>query len=283
MIISIASGKGGTGKTTVAASLASVIPESVYIDCDVEEPNGHLFLKPKIILEEKAEKYLPLIDKEKCTNCGKCVEVCEFNALINLKFEIILVEEMCHGCGVCKYFCPSKVITEKVKDIGVVRIGITNDNILFVDGLLNIGEVAAAPLIKDVKKKNIVGKINILDSPPGTSCSMVETVKDSDFCIVVTESTPFGLNDLKLAIDVLRTIDVPFGVVINKYDSSFEEMGNYLNKSDIEVLLKIPFDRKFTESYSEGVLPIKKYPELKKDFLALQKRIIEKMEKVNAG
>jgi len=283
VIISIASGKGGTGKTTVAASLASVIPESVYIDCDVEEPNGHLLLKPEFISEETADKFLPLIDQDKCTFCGKCVEVCEFNALINLKFEIVLFEEMCHGCVACKYFCPSKAISARVKDIGIVRVGITKEKILFADGVLNIGEVAAAPLIKEVKKKIIDGKINILDSPPGTSCSMVETVKDSDFCILVTESTPFGLNDLKLAIEVLKTIDVPFGVVINKYDPSFTEMEIYLNGRSIEILLKIPFDRRYAESYSEGTLPINKYPELKKDFIALQKKIIEKMENVNAG
>lgn len=283
MIISIASGKGGTGKTTVAASLASVIPESVYIDCDVEEPNGHLLLKPEFISEESAKKLLPQIDQEKCMFCGKCVEVCEFNALINLKFEILLFEEMCHSCGACIYFCPSKVITERVKDIGVVRVGITNDKILFADGVLNIGEVAAAPLIKEVKKNIIEGKINILDSPPGTSCCMVETVKDSDFCILVTESTPFGLNDLKLAIDVLKTIGVSFGVVINKYDSSFTEMENYLNENSIEILLKIPFERRYAESYSEGILPLDKYPELKNAFRVLHKRILEKVEIVNAG
>ena len=283
MIISIASGKGGTGKTTVAASLASVIPESVYIDCDVEEPNGHLLLQPEFISEENAEKLLPQIKQDKCSFCGKCVEVCEFNALINLKFEIVLFDEMCHGCGACIYFCPSKIITERAKGIGVIRVGITSEKILFADGVLNIGEVAAAPLIKEVKKKIIKEKINILDSPPGTSCSMVETVKDSDFCILVTESTPFGLSDLKLAIDVLKTIDVPFGVVINKYDQSFTEMENYLKGNNIEVLLKIPFDRRFAESYSEGTLPINKYPALKKDFIALHNKVIEKMENVNAG
>ncbi len=282
MKISIASGKGGTGKTTIAASLASVIPESVYIDCDVEEPNGHLLLKPEFISNESAEKFLPFIDHDKCTFCGKCVEVCEFNALINLKFEIVLFEEMCHGCGACKYFCPSKIITERVKDIGVIRVGLTEDKILFADGLLNIGEVAAAPLIKEVKKKIVVDKINIIDSPPGTSCSMVETVKDSDYCILVTESTPFGLNDLKLAINVLKEIDIPFGVVINKYDSSFYEMENYLNANGFDVLLKIPFDRRYAESYSEGILPLKKYPGLKKDFYELYKKIMENLEKVNA-
>lgn len=281
MIISVASGKGGTGKTTVAASLASVIPGSVYIDCDVEEPNGHLLLKPEFISEEDGEKFLPQIDYDKCKFCGKCVEVCEFNALINLKSEILLFEEMCHGCGACKYFCPSKAIVEKAKKIGTVRLGLTGNN-LFADGKLNIGEIAAAPLIKEVKKKIVKGKINIIDSPPGTSCSMVETVKDSDFCILVTESTPFGLNDLKLAIDVLNTIEIPFGVVINKYDSSFDEMEKFLSFSNIEILLKIPLDRKYAESYSEGILPMNRYPEFKKDFIALYKSVIEKMENVNA-
>jgi len=282
MIISIASGKGGTGKTTIAASLASVIPESIYIDCDVEEPNGHLLLKPDFISEDTADKFLPLIDQEKCTFCGKCVEVCEFNALINLKFEIVLFEEMCHGCVACKYFCPSKAISARVKDIGIVRVGITKNKTLFADGLLNIGEIAAAPLIKEVKKKIIDGKINILDSPPGTSCSMVETVRDSDFCILVTESTPFGLNDLKLAIEVLKTIEVPFGVIINKYNSSFKEMENYLNENSIEILLKIAFDRKYAEAYSEGILPLTRHPELEIKFIELHKTILEKVEKVNA-
>jgi len=283
LIISIASGKGGTGKTTIAASLASVIPECVYIDCDVEEPNGHLFLKPKFISEEKAEKLLPHINQDKCKFCGKCVSVCEFNALINLKFEIVLFEEMCHSCGACKYFCPLKIITERVKEIGIVRVGITKNEIIFADGVLNIGEASASPLIKEVKKKIVKGKTNIIDSPPGISCSMVEAIKDSDFCILVTESTPFGLNDLKLAIDVLRAIDIPFSVVINKYDSSFTEMENYLRKANIDVLLKIPFDRKYAESYSEGTLPINKYPELKKDFIRLYNRIKEKLglEKIN--
>ena len=283
MVISVASGKGGTGKTTIAASLASVIPECVYIDCDVEEPNGHLLLKPKIISEESVDKFLPMIDQEKCTFCGKCVEVCEFNALINLKFEIVLFDEMCHGCGACQYFCPSKIITGIVKEIGIVRFGITNENILFVDGLLNIGEVAAAPLIKEVKKKIIKEKINIIDSPPGTSCSMVETVKNSDFCILVTESTPFGLNDLKLAIEVLTAVGISFGVVINKYDSSFSEMENYLNVNSIEILLKIPFDRKYAESYSEGILPLNKYPKLRENFTTLYKKIIKKTGNLNAG
>lgn len=273
MIISIASGKGGTGKTTIAASLASVIPDSVYIDCDVEEPNGHLLLNPEFILEESALKSLPEIDHEKCNRCNKCVEVCEFNALINLKFEIVLFEEMCHGCGACIYFCPDKIITEQFKKTGVVRTGITADKIIFADGVLNIGEVMAPPLIKKVKEKIISGKTNIIDSPPGTSCSMVEAVRESDFCILVTESTPFGLNDLKLAINVLNTIGIPFGVVINKYDPAFEMTEVYLAERGIDLLMKIPFDRRYAEAYSEGILPLTKYPELKSEFSDMYSQI----------
>lgn len=283
MIISIASGKGGTGKTTVAASLASVIPESVYIDCDVEEPNGHLLLNPEFNSEKRVEKFLPNIDQDKCTFCGKCVDVCEFNALINLKFEILLFEEMCHSCGACIYFCPSTVIAYKSKEIGLVRCGITKDKIQFAEGILKIGEATAVPLIREVKKKSDPSKINIIDSPPGTSCSMIETVKDSDFCVLVTESTPFGLSDLKLAIDVLRSMEIPFGVVINKYDPCFTELENYLVEENVKILLKIPFDKKYAEAYSGGTLPIRKYPDFEKDFKALSEMILRKMESANVG
>lgn len=279
MVISVASGKGGTGKTTVAASLASVIPQSVYIDCDVEEPNGHIMLQPKVTSEESVNKLLPQIDYEKCNFCGKCIEVCEFNALINLKFEIFLFEEMCHSCGACEYFCPKKAITEFPKELGKLRSGITERGIKFYDGLLNIGEATAVPLIKEVKTKIENEKINIIDSPPGTSCSMVETVKDSDFCLLVTESTPFGLNDLKLAIDVVKSINIPFGVVINKYDKTFEEMEIYLTRNQIEVMLRIPFDRKIAEAYSQGILPVNDSENIKNEFIGLADLIKKKTKR----
>jgi MinD superfamily P-loop ATPase len=262
VVISVASGKGGTGKTTIAVSLFSVLPDSVYLDCDVEEPNGYLFVKPEIMTEEYVYKIYPAIDVNKCNFCGKCVEVCESNSLVNLSFDIVLYEEMCSSCGACLYFCPLKIIEPKPKDIGIVRKGATAKSVNFIDGFLNIGEMSAVPLIKKVKEQINRRKIYIIDSPPGTSCSMIEAVKDSDYCILVTESSPFGLSDLKIAVEVIRLAKIPFGVVINKYESEYTELEEYLKYEQIELLLKVSFDKKYAESYSKGILPVKKYPEL---------------------
>lgn len=273
MIISIASGKGGTGKTTVAVSLASVLPGSRYIDCDVEEPNGHILLKPQIITEEFAYKLLPEINSDLCGLCGKCVTVCEFNALANLKFEIALFEEMCHSCGACTYFCPSKAISEVTKIIGTVRTGKVSGNIEFADAILNIGEISAVPLIKKLKEMIRTDTVNIIDSPPGTSCSMMEAVGGSDYCILVTESTPFGMNDLKLAIDVLNSLQIPFGVVINKYDESYTQLDEYLVENSIEILMKIPFDKTIAEAYSKGIIPLSENNNLRNEFINLFERL----------
>lgn len=280
MIISVASGKGGTGKTTVACGLASVINKSVYIDCDVEEPNGHLLLKPKILIEEPSYKLIPEINYERCDFCNKCAEVCEFNALLNLKSEIYLIDDLCHSCGACTYFCPQQAITEVNKENGKIRIGETSNNILFYDAYLKVGEASAAPLIKKVKNSYKGNKTVIIDSPPGTSCSMLEAVKDSDFCVLVTESTPFGFNDLKLAINVLRQINIPYGIVINKYDENFPLLDEYIHNNKLNLLLKIPFRMDIAESYSKGELltvTIKDYRIMMIELLEkIKKEIVEK-------
>ena len=274
MIISIASGKGGTGKTTVASCLTSVISGSVYIDCDVEEPNGHIMLHPKFHEETPSVKLLPIIDYSKCSFCGKCSQVCEFNALINLGSELFLIEELCHACGACTYFCPEKAITEKETTIGFVRGGISElNNNEFYDGILNVGQASAAPLIKDVKKRIQKDKVNIIDCPPGTSCSMVEGVRNSDYCILVTESTPFGLHDLALAVEVLRILNIPFGVVINKYDESFKKLEVYLNTEKINLLMKIPYDKKIAKDYSNGKIPSLSSNTIKEKFISIIKQI----------
>lgn len=281
MIITVASGKGGTGKTTVAASLAHSLADSVYLDCDVEEPNGHLLLHPDYYSKESAFKVLPEIDASKCTVCGKCAELCEFNALINLQTEIMIIEEMCHSCGVCEYFCPEKAIKEIPKEIGKIRIGYNTENILCIDGVLRVGEISAVPLIKAVKERTKPGMVNIIDSPPGTSCSMVETVRESDYCLLVTESSPFGLSDLKLAVEVVQTLGTPFGVIINKYDVTYTEMVIYLKNNNIDLLMKIPFSKEVAQTYSEGVLPVSKDPLLKEEFIKLFQNVSNKIERNN--
>jgi MinD superfamily P-loop ATPase len=250
--IAIASGKGGTGKTTVAVGLTQILDNCAYFDCDVEEPNGHLLLQPSIELTESVYKEIPGINKNRCNHCGKCAELCEFNALINIKFDIIIIEEMCHSCGACQYFCPHNALVDKQIKVGEVRKGYAKKDVLFFDGVLKIGEPSAAPVIKSVLKNTTIDKINIIDSPPGTSCSMIEATKISDFTILVTESTPMGLNDLKIAVNVLKQINVPFGVLINKFDSEFTQLTDYIEDNNLELLKTIPFDRKIASAYSTG-------------------------------
>jgi len=255
MIISIASGKGGTGKTIISTSLASIIKQCVYIDCDVEEPNGHLLLKPQITEEKSVHKLIPKINLDKCNFCNKCVEVCEFHALLNIKDDIIIFDELCHSCGSCSYFCPQNAIVETEKEIGLIRNGKINNDILFYDGFLKIGEASTVPLIKKLKNTYSGEHVVIIDSPPGTSCSMFEAVKNSDYCILVTESSPFGLNDLKLAVNVLKEMNIPFGIIINKYDVTFTQIEQYINENHFNLLSKIPFQMKIAECYSKGELP----------------------------
>jgi len=215
MIISVASGKGGTGKTTVATNLALSIGRGQFIDCDVEEPNANIFLKTKINEHEEVQVEIPDIDKDKCDYCGKCSEFCAYNALAVVKANVLVFPELCHSCGGCEIVCPKNAIKWKKKQVGSIEHGFVKE-IDFYHGLLNVGEIQAIPVIKALKKKIDKDKDVILDAPPGTSCPVIETINVSDYCILVTEPTPFGLHDLKLAIDVVRHLNIPFGVVINR-------------------------------------------------------------------
>jgi MinD superfamily P-loop ATPase len=267
LIISVASGKGGTGKTTVAVNLALSVQPSVYVDCDVEEPNGHILLKPAMTSQKVVTKRFPRVNLNRCTFCGKCAEFCEFNAIVVLKKDVMILEELCHGCGVCSYFCPEQAIEEIEKSTGVIRKGaVPSESVHFIDGVLNVGETHGAQLIRRVRKEISGSRINIIDAPPGTSCSMVASVKDSDYCILVTESTPFGLNDLKLAVQVVRSLGIPFGVIINKYDERFGDLEAYCRNETISVLLRIPYDRQIAEYYSRGIPLIRGMPHLKTSF-----------------
>ncbi|RKY02433.1 MAG: (4Fe-4S)-binding protein [Spirochaetes bacterium] len=276
MILSVASGKGGTGKTTIAVALSTAIEKDVhYLDCDVEEPNSHLFLKPKWDkkLEIPVSIPVPLIDESRCTFCGKCSEICEFNAIMVVKgTAVIPFHELCHGCGGCSLVCPEKAISEKDKIIGIIRQA-KIENIHLSQGLLNIGEPMGTPIVKRLKKTiNPNHYLTILDAPPGTGCSVVESIRDSDFSLLVTEPTPFGLYDLKLAVDVVRKLSVPFGVLINRADVGDAGVREYCKKENINILMEIPLDEKIAYATSQGI-PLSKVEGYKDKMVKLYEKI----------
>ncbi len=268
MIISVASGKGGTGKTLIATNLTSVLENTQILDCDVEEPNDHLFLKP--IVEKTIPVYIkiPVVDEIKCDYCGKCSEVCERHAIAVLKNKVLIFEELCNGCGACSLFCPRDAISERKKELGVVEVG-KSGQIDCVTGHLNVGLPLAPPIIDVVKKQINPDKLVIIDSPPGTSCPVIASIYGSDFCILVTEPTPFGLFDLKLAVGVVKKLGIPFGVVINQADIGDEKVNEYCVKEGIPILLKIPWDRKIAELYSKGHIISNELPKMNQQFQML--------------
>ena len=278
MIIAVASGKGGTGKTTVSTNLALSIDNAQIIDCDVEEPNVHIFLKPEIKERQKAYIPVPEIDEKKCTYCGKCREVCEYNAFAVIgpkedrKGSILVFDNLCHGCGACTFFCPENAITEVRKEIGTVEIGCSGDT-QFVHGRLDIGQAMAPPLIRKVKEFINNDKTVIIDAPPGTSCPVVSSVKQSDFCLLVTEPTPFGLNDLQLTVEMVRKLGVPFGLVINRSDLGDGKTEDYCLQENIPVLMRIPFSQDIAKAYSRGVLMVEAFPEYSQQFKELFDKI----------
>ncbi|NOR14869.1 MAG: P-loop NTPase [Candidatus Aminicenantes bacterium] len=280
MIISVASGKGGTGKTTVAVNLALSLKDYYFIqflDCDVEEPNAHFFLRPRILQSKPVFLPIPEIIEEKCTYCGKCAEVCAYNAIAVLKDDVLVFPELCHGCGGCSLLCPERAIKEKGQRIGVVEFGESN-NIQCIHGKLDIGQAMSPPLIREVKNHINSTHTKIIDVPPGTSCPVVEAVKGSDYCLLVTEPTPFGLNDLRLAVETLRKLNVPCGVIINRADVGDKTVHNYCEKENIPILMTIPMDRNIAVAYSKGKTIIETQPAYKKKFLELFKEI-QKLKK----
>jgi MinD superfamily P-loop ATPase len=263
LIIAIASGKGGTGKTTVVTNLALALQNSLpvqVLDCDVEEPNAHLFLHPDITYEDEVTLPVPEVEQAKCNGCGKCSEICAFNAIAVAGEKVITFPEMCHGCGGCTIVCPTGAISEKPHRIGVVSGGKAG-RIFFAHGRVDVGTPLAPPLVKAVKKYASGSAAVLIDAPPGTSCPVVAAVKDTDFCLLVTEPTPFGLNDLKLAVGMVRELNVPMGVVINRYNEDYTEVSEYCRQEQIPVLLQIPFARQYAATYARGRCLVQDYPE----------------------
>jgi MinD superfamily P-loop ATPase len=277
LIISVASGKGGTGKTTVAVNLALSLEShhSVqFLDCDVEEPNAHFFLKPHFLQNQPVFLPIPEVNEKKCTYCGKCAEVCAYNAIAVLKDSVLIFPELCHGCGGCSLLCPEKAIKEKGKRIGIMEFGSIND-LQFIHGKLDIGEAMSPPLIRAVKKYLNTTRTIIIDVPPGTSCPVIEAVKGSDFCLLVTEPTPFGLNDLRLAVETVKELQIPLGIIINRADIGDRQVEDYCQKENIPVLMTIPFDRNIAVAYSEGKSIIETQVAYKQKFLELFEKIKE--------
>ena len=252
MIISIASGKGGTGKTSVAVNMALSIRNVQLLDCDVEEPNAHLLLHSKISRIETVYVSVPFVNEKLCDHCGKCSKFCQYNAIFVSPENVLIFPELCHSCGGCTLVCPKKTITEDKHEIGTLKLA-SADNLELVYGELEVGEPMAVPVIREVKKHIDDSRNVILDSPPGTSCPVIETVKGSDFCILVTEPTPFGLHDLKITVQVLEDMRIPFGVVINRAGIGDKKVYGYCREKNIPILLEIPFQRKIAELYSKGI------------------------------
>ncbi len=273
MIISVASGKGGTGKTTVATNMALAIGSDVQLlDCDVEQPNAHLFLHPVFDRTETITTPVPEIDMKKCTLCGKCGEICVFKAIVVVGETVLPFEELCHSCGGCMAICPEGAITEKGRELGILQKGHHN-GIEFIHGKLRVGEAMSPPLIKQVLAFRDPTKITIVDAPPGTSCPVIETMKPADFILLVTEPTPFGLNDLKLAVGAAKILNIPCGLVINRSDLGDGKVKEYADREKLPILMDIPFDRRIAEAYSRGDMIVDVMPEWKEKFLALYESI----------
>jgi MinD superfamily P-loop ATPase len=276
MQIAIASGKGGTGKTTIATNLAWVAARQgrsvAYLDCDVEEPNGHLFLRPEITGRRAVEEQIPQVDPRKCTLCEQCGEICQYSAIVCIGRSVVVYPDLCHSCGGCRLVCPANAITEVPLEIGRLETGRAG-KIQFVQGVLKIGKARAVPVVRAVKLATPETELVIRDVPPGTSCPVVEAVRGSDFVLLVAEPTPFGLHDLKLAAELLQVLKLPHGVVVNRSNVSGDEVRGFCRSRWIPILAEIPDDRRIAEAYARGRILCEALPEYEVRMTELLERV----------
>ena len=279
MILAVASGKGGTGKTSVSVNLARVCDVPVQmLDCDVEEPNAHLFLAGTPVGEEKVTIAIPDIDARLCDACDKCVDFCQFNALASVGKTPLLFPELCHACGGCMLVCPRDAIHETEHRIGAIKTSQAGA-ITLKSGRLDVGVSSASALVHAVKERMDSDIMTIVDCPPGTACQAVAALRGADFVVLVTEPTPFGLHDLRLAVDTVRELRLPFGVVINRVGIGDERVHRYCAEENILVLLELPDDRRIAEAYSRGQIIVDALPEYRKHFEHLWQAILQKSER----
>ena len=283
MKITVASGKGGTGKTTIATSLALAVnsqPSPLFLDCDVEAPNAHLFLNPVFERREEVSVPIPQVDEDKCTYCGRCAEVCVWHAIAVVGKKVLVFPQLCHGCGSCTLACLEDAITEIPNPIGVMETGSTRDGITFAQGVLNVGEPMAVPIISQLKAQSIhrsaseAQQLTIIDASPGTACPVVESMRGADFCLLVTEPTPFGLHDLRLAAQVTQELGIPAGVVVNRDGVGDAGVDDYCREVGLPVLMRIPLDQRIAEGIARGVPLVHIQPEYVPKFQDLYAQIV---------
>lgn len=278
MKIAVLSGKGGTGKTLVSVNLAAVAKKSTYIDCDVEEPNGHLFLKPEEILEETISVKIPMVNNELCSGCRKCVDFCKFNALASIKNKLIVFEDVCHSCGGCILVCPQKALTEKEKVIGKIQKGISGEVTVWT-GILNTGEATGIPIIKKLLANNASAEqLTFIDCPPGSACIVMESIKDADYCVLVAEPTLFGVHNLNMVYELVKLFNKPFGVVLNKCLEEENPAERFCLEKNIKILGRIPFDNDLGTLNSNAEIVINKNEKYRELFSSLLDTVIEEVQ-----
>lgn len=296
MKIAIASGKGGTGKTTVAVSLllsvmapdhAARPSKVVFLDCDVEEPNAHLFLQPDLTEEKEVGLLIPEVNAERCIACGTCADVCAYHAIAVVGGQVLVFPELCHGCGSCAYNCPEGAISEVLHPTGTIgwgRVEVQGATARFGQGTLNVGEAMATPIIRQLKEERIpqdAEALVLLDAPPGNACPVVETMRGADFVLLVTEPTPFGLHDLRVAVQVAKEeLGLPVGVVVNRDGVGDASVDEFCAEAGVPIMLRIPLERRIAEAYAEGLPIVEAFPEYRAGFLGLYEQIRASVAKV---